>query len=171
MAYPTLFLTRPTRIRVSVLRCLRSRPTHHQKQLQGAGSLIWSIKCRSSAVADGGVGDLIISSALFRSNCRCPKYFRPVATINNTAGGRVGVPAPAMPSQFPRRPGARPRVVTAKLLWPSELNNMRLQMARRPGKTWRSVSPPMARTTFLRCCASGSSDPSGPRRSMLTVSI
>lgn len=45
----------------------------------------------------------------------------PVASSNNRAGVLLGIEAPGVPPEF-NLPGGSVKVVTAKLLWPSELD-------------------------------------------------
>jgi hypothetical protein len=93
-------------------------PLPEQLQRSWLFDLVYQVS--QQCAAHGGVGDLITELGLISLELPMSEVLRPVATINNTAGVLLGVPAPGMPSQF-ALPGGSARVVTAKLLWPSEL--------------------------------------------------
>jgi hypothetical protein len=68
----------------------------------------------------GGVRDLIDELGLLSLELPAADVFQPVATPNNRAGVLLGLAEPGMATEF-TVPGGSVRVVTAKLLWPSEL--------------------------------------------------
>jgi hypothetical protein len=70
--------------------------------------------------AHGGVRDLIDRLGLISLELPLSDVLEPVATSNGTAGVLLGVVTPNIPSSFDL-PGGTARVVTATLLWPSEL--------------------------------------------------
>lgn len=87
--------------------------------------------------AHGGVGDLIEELGLLSLELPMSDVLTPVATPNDTAGVLLGVDPDDCASEF-ALPGGQVRVVTAKLLWPSELeyavangNEGRAELARR----------------------------------------
>jgi hypothetical protein len=69
----------------------------------------------------GGVRDLIDELGLISLELPLSPALQPVATPNDTAGVLLGVAPPDFPVTFDL-PGGSVRVVTAKLLWPSELD-------------------------------------------------
>lgn len=71
--------------------------------------------------AHGGVRDLIEEVGLLSLELPMSEVLRPVATSNNRAGVLLGLAAPGIQAEF-ALPGGSVRVVTAKLLWPSELD-------------------------------------------------
>lgn len=70
--------------------------------------------------AHGGVRDLIDEFGSVSLELPISDVLQPVATSNNRAGVLLGLPAPGVQHEF-ALPGGSVRVVTAKLLWPSEL--------------------------------------------------
>lgn len=71
--------------------------------------------------AHGGVCDLIERLGLISLELPLSDVLEPVATSNGTAGVLLGITAPDLPMYFDL-PGGRARVLTATLLFPSELN-------------------------------------------------
>jgi hypothetical protein len=69
----------------------------------------------------GGVRDLIDELRLLSLELPVSAALQPVATSNNRAGVLLGLAPPDMETEF-ALPGGSIRVVTAKLLWPSELD-------------------------------------------------
>jgi hypothetical protein len=70
--------------------------------------------------AHGGVCDLIDRLGLISLELPLSDALEPVATSNGRAGVLLGVAAPDIPLYF-HLPSGRVRVLTAKVLWPSEL--------------------------------------------------
>jgi hypothetical protein len=69
----------------------------------------------------GGVRELIEDLGLLSLELPMSEVLEPVATANDTAGVLLGLAQPAMQTEF-ELPGGSVRLVTAKLLWPSELD-------------------------------------------------
>lgn len=72
--------------------------------------------------AHGGVRDLIEELGLLSLELPMSDVLQAVATRNNRAGVLLGLAAPDLETEF-ELPGGMVRVVTAKLLWPSELDH------------------------------------------------
>jgi hypothetical protein len=72
--------------------------------------------------AHGGVRELIDELGVVSLELPESDVFQPVATPSGTAGVLLGLPSADFPTEFDL-PGGPIRVVTAKLLWPSELDH------------------------------------------------
>ncbi len=93
-------------------------PMPEQLQVSWLFDLVYQVS--QQCAAHGGVRDLIDEFGLVSLELPMSEVFQPVATSNNSAGVLLGLPAPGVQPEF-ALPGGSVRVVTAKLLWPSEL--------------------------------------------------
>ena len=89
-------------------------------QLQGSWLFNLVYQVSQQCAAHGGVRGLIDRLGLLSLELPMSEELRPVATDNGRAGVLLGVAAPDFPTQF-ELPGGSVKIVTAKLLWPSEL--------------------------------------------------
>jgi hypothetical protein len=94
-------------------------PMPEQLQASWLFDLVYQVS--QQCAAHGGVRDLIEKLGLLSLELPMSEVLKPVATSNNRAGVLLGLAAPGVLSEF-ALPGGSVRVVTAKLLWPSELN-------------------------------------------------
>jgi hypothetical protein len=90
------------------------------KQLQGTWLFNLVYRVSQQCAAHGGVRDLIDELGLISLELPVSAELMPVATENRTAGVLLGLPAPDYQCEF-TLPAGQVKVVTAKLLWPSEL--------------------------------------------------
>jgi hypothetical protein len=93
-------------------------PMPEQLQASWLFELVYLVS--QQCAAHGGVRDLIDELGLVSLDLPMVEVFQPVATANNRAGVLLGLRAPGLQNEF-ALPGGSVRVVTAKLLWPSEL--------------------------------------------------
>lgn len=94
-------------------------PMPEQLQARWLFNLVYQVS--QQCAAHGGVRELIEELGLLSLELPMSEVLRPVATSNNRAGVLLGLAAPGMRTEF-ALPGGSVRVVTAKLLWPSELD-------------------------------------------------
>jgi hypothetical protein len=93
-------------------------PMPEQVQAGWLFDLVYQVS--QQCAAHGGVRDLIDELGLLSLELPMSEVLRPVATSNTRAGVLLGLAAPDMQTDF-ASPGGSVRVVTAKLLCPSEL--------------------------------------------------
>jgi hypothetical protein len=91
------------------------------EQLQGSWLFNLVYQVSQQCAAHGGVRELIDELGLVSLELPMSEGLQPVATSNNRAGVLLGVPSPDMPMEF-TLPGGSVRILTAKLLWPAELD-------------------------------------------------
>jgi hypothetical protein len=94
-------------------------PMPDQPQASWLFSLAYHVS--QQCAAHGGLRNLIDELGILSLELPMSVALQPVATSNNTAGVLLGIPSPDFGSDF-LLPGGSVRVVTAKLLWPSELD-------------------------------------------------
>jgi hypothetical protein len=90
-------------------------------QLQGSWLFNLAYQVSQQCAAHGGVRDLVDELGLLSLELPMSEGLRPVETDNGRAGVLLGMDAPDFPTAFVL-PGGSVKVVTAKLLWPSELD-------------------------------------------------
>jgi hypothetical protein len=93
-------------------------PVPEPLQVSWLFDLVYQVS--QQCAAHGGVRDLIDELGLLSLELPMSDVLQPVATENNRAGVLLGVSPPDVKTEF-ALPGGTVRVVTAKLLWPSEL--------------------------------------------------
>lgn len=91
------------------------------EQLQASWLFDLAYQVSQQCASHGGVRDLIEKLGLLSLELPMSEVLQPVATSNDRAGVLLGLVAPGMLSEFVL-PGGSVRVLTAKLLWPSELD-------------------------------------------------
>jgi hypothetical protein len=91
------------------------------KQLQASWLFNLVYQVSQQCAGHGGVRDLIDELGLLSLELPMSEALEPVATSNNRAGVLLGLRAPGLKTEF-ALPAGSVRVVTAKLLWPSELD-------------------------------------------------
>jgi hypothetical protein len=89
-------------------------------QLQGSWLFNLAYQVSQQCAAHGGVRDLIDELGLLSLELPMSEELRAVETDKGRAGVLLGIDAPDFPTEFVL-PGGPVKVVTAKLLWPSEL--------------------------------------------------
>jgi hypothetical protein len=89
-------------------------------ELQGSWLLDLVYHVSQQCAFHGGIRDLIDRFGLVSLELPMSEALEPVATANDKAGVLLGVMPPGFPAGFDV-PGGPVRIVTAKLLWPSEL--------------------------------------------------
>jgi hypothetical protein len=94
-------------------------PMPEQLQASWLFDLVYQVS--QQCASHGGVRDLIDKLGLLSLELPMSEVLQPVATSNNRAGVLLGLAPPDMDTEFDL-PGGSVRVVTAKLLWPSELD-------------------------------------------------
>ncbi len=94
-------------------------PMPEQLQASWLFDLVYQVS--QQFAAHGGVRELIEELGLLSLELPMSEGLQPVATSNNRAGVLLGLAAPGWQTEF-ALPGGSVRVVTAKLLWPSELD-------------------------------------------------
>jgi hypothetical protein len=95
-------------------------PMPEQLQASWLFDLVYQVS--QQCAAHGGVRNLIDELGLLSLELPMSAFLQAVATPNNRAGVLLGVTAPDIQTEF-TLPGGSVRVVTAKLLWPSELEH------------------------------------------------
>lgn len=100
---------------------LAETPDRMPKQLQASWLFDLVYQVSQQCAAHGGVRDLIDELGLLSLELPMSDALQPVATANNRAGVLLGLESPDLRSEF-SLPAGSVRVVTAKLLWPSELD-------------------------------------------------
>jgi hypothetical protein len=95
-------------------------PMPEQLQASWLFELVYQVS--QQCAAHGGVRDLIDELGLLSLELPASAVLQTVATVNNRAGVILGLAAPGVQTEF-ALPGGSVRVVTAKLLWPSELDH------------------------------------------------
>ena len=90
------------------------------KQLQASWLFNLVYQVSQQCAAHGGVCELIARLGLISLELPMSDELQAVATENGRAGVLLGVPAPDYEAHF-ELPGGKVTLVTAKLLWPSEL--------------------------------------------------
>ena len=89
--------------------------------LQGSWLFNLAYQVSQQCAAHGGVRDLIDELGLLSLELPMSEQLRPVETDKGRAGVLLCVDPPDFPTEF-ALPGGSVKVVTAKLLWPSELD-------------------------------------------------
>jgi hypothetical protein len=95
-------------------------PMPEQLQVSWLFDLVYLVS--QQCAGHGGVRDLIDELGLLSLELPMTEAFQAVATSNNRAGVLLGLAAPDVQTEF-ALPGGSVQVVTAKLLWPSELDH------------------------------------------------
>jgi hypothetical protein len=95
-------------------------PMPEQLQVSWLFDLVYQVS--QQCAAHGGVRDLIDELGLLSLELPMSEVLQPVATENDRAGVLLGLGGPGLHTEF-ALPGGSVRVVTAKLLWPSELDH------------------------------------------------
>jgi hypothetical protein len=96
-----------------------SDPMPEQLQASWLFDLVYQVS--QQCAAHGGVRELIDELGLLSLELPMSEVLKAVATSNDRAGVLLGLAPPDMATEF-ALPGGSVRVVTAKLLWPSELD-------------------------------------------------
>jgi hypothetical protein len=94
-------------------------PMPEQLQASWLFDLVYQVS--QQCAGHGGVRELIDKLGLLSLELPMSEVLEPVATSNNRAGVLLGLAPPDTDTEFDL-PGGSVRVVTAKLLWPSELD-------------------------------------------------
>ncbi len=103
------------------LEVLAETPDAIAGEIQGSWLFRLVYEVAQQCAAHGGVRDLIDELGLVSLELQMCMGLEPVATANDTAGVLLGLAPEGLAPEF-TLPGGSVKVLTAKLLWPSELD-------------------------------------------------